>query len=167
MEAGKTGGGGAMMAPPWDLVRGLREMLRGTIMPPHSLIRVSMLLLIFLWYQNFLIYPTFPPFLSYKNNRITFSPAVETFVSGQLPTRAISHHVDTGPHEWFDQLILVWWGVVQGLVVLVGNRWALSPVGSSCRTGKFYYYSYLQWDQRRVESTPSPPPTPPPLPFRT
>ena len=62
-------------------------------------------------------------------------------ISGQLPTRTIPHRVDIGPDEWLYQLILVWWGVVLGIVVLVGNSWALflsggesSPVGSCPRT---------------------------------
>ena len=51
-----------------------------------------------------------------------------SLVSRQLPTRTIPHHVDIGPDEWFYSFLMVLvgsWGVVLGIVVLVGNSWAL------------------------------------------
>ena len=69
-------------------------------------------------------------------------------VSGQLPTRTIPHRTGIGPDVWFYSVVVVlvcgelsWWGIVLGIVVTVGNGWALflsggelSLVGSRPRT---------------------------------
>ena len=53
-------------------------------------------------------------------------------VSGQLPRRTIPHRTGFGPDEGFYSVVVIlisgelsWWGIVLGIVVLVGNGWAL------------------------------------------
>ena len=53
-------------------------------------------------------------------------------VSGQLPRRTIPHRTGFGPDEWCYSVVVVLlgscpdqWGIVLGIVVLVGNGWAL------------------------------------------
>ena len=56
-------------------------------------------------------------------------------ISGQLPTRTISHHAGTGPDEWFYWLV----------VVLVGS----CPSGDSPRDhdpgGQYLGFIFIQW----------------------
>ena len=69
----------------------------------------------------------------------------------ELPTRTIPHRTGIGPDEWLYSVgsgpsgELSWWGIVLGIVVLVGNGWALflsggelSLVGSCPRTDFSY-----------------------------
>ena len=47
------------------------------------------------------------------------------------PRRTIPHRTGFGPDEWFYSVVVVpvgelsWWGIVLGIVVQVGNGWAL------------------------------------------
>ena len=56
---------------------------------------------------------------------------VVKYVSGQLPRRSIPHRTGFGPDEWFYSVVVVLVGgcpggeLVLGIVVLVGNGWAI------------------------------------------
>ena len=77
--------------------------------------------------------------LSHKKNQKKKSKFyIQNIVSGQLPTRTIPHHrTGIGPDEWFYSVVVaLWelsgWGIILGIVVPLGNGWALFCLVGNC-----------------------------------